>query len=114
MVVVRVTTELTGDDEHLIVSEPLPAGFEALNTRLATVGDAGIKQSQQWGTYREMLDDRVNFASEWTYRGGYTYEFTMRATSVGKFARPPTVAELMYDPAVNARGGLDILEIKAK
>ncbi|HRC54270.1 MAG TPA: MG2 domain-containing protein [Kofleriaceae bacterium] len=114
VVVVRVTTELTGDDEHLIVSEPLPAGFEALNTRLATVGDAGIKQSQQWGTYREMLDDRVNFASEWTYRGGYTYEFTMRATSVGKFARPPTVAELMYDPAVNARGGLDILEIKAK
>lgn len=114
VVVVRVTAALTGDQEHLMVSEPLPAGFEALNTKLATVGAAGVKESEQWGTYREMLDDRVNFASRWTYRGEFTYEFTMRATAVGRFTRPPTVAELMYDPAVHARGGLDILEIKTK
>lgn len=113
-VVVRVTTKLGSDDEHLIVSEPLPAGFEALNTRLVTTGAAGVKESQSWSTYREMLDDRVNFASTWTYKGGYVYEFTMRATSVGKFARPPTVAEMMYDPATNARGGFDVIEIKAK
>lgn len=113
-VVVRVTTKLGSDDEHLIVSEPLPAGFEALNTRLVTTGEAGVKESQSWSTYREMLDDRVNFASTWTYKGGYVYEFTMRATSVGKFARPPTVAEMMYDPATNARGGFDVIEIKAK
>jgi alpha-2-macroglobulin len=113
-VVVRIKTELSSDDEHLIVSEPLPAGFEALNTRLATTGEAGVKESQSWSTYREMLDDKVNFASTWTYKGGYVYEFTMRATSVGKFARPPSVAEMMYDPAVNARGGFDVIEIKAK
>lgn len=114
VVVVKVTAQLPSDEEHLIVSEPLPAGFEALNTRLATVGDAGVQESQEWSTYREMLDDRVNFASTWTYKGGYTYEFSMRATSAGKFARPPTVAELMYDPATNARGGFDVIEVKAK
>lgn len=114
IVVVKLTTELPSDEEHLIVSEPLPAGFEAVNTRLATVGDAGVKESQDWSTYREMLDDRVNFASTWTYKGGYTYEFSMRATSAGKFARPPTVAELMYDPATMARGGFDVIEVKAK
>lgn len=115
VVLVRVTAELSGDDEHLMVSEPLPAGFEPLNARFATVADASAAtQVRQWGTYREMLDDRVNFATEWIYRGSYVYEFAMRATSVGKFARPPTVAEMMYEPAVNARGGLDILEVKAK
>lgn len=114
VVLVRVTAELSGDDEHLMVSEPLPAGFEALNTRLATVGEAGVKESAQWGTYREMQDDRVSFASEWTYRGKYTYEFSMRATSVGKFARPPTVAEMMYAPAVNAREQFGFIEVKAK
>jgi uncharacterized protein YfaS (alpha-2-macroglobulin family) len=114
VVTVRVTAELGGDREHLMVSEPLPAGFEALNSRFATVGEAGVKESKQWGTYREMLDDRVNFATEWTWRGKYVYEFTMRATTAGKFAQSPTVAELMYDPATNARGGFDTLEIKAK
>ncbi len=113
-VVVRLTVEIADDDEHLIVSEPLPAGFEALNTRLVTTGTAGVKESRDWGTYREMLDDRVNFAEEWSYDGKFVYEFTMRATSVGTFARPPSVAEMMYEPAVNARGGFDTIEIKAK
>ncbi|MEZ4361744.1 MAG: MG2 domain-containing protein [Kofleriaceae bacterium] len=114
VVVVRVTGSVPSDREHLMFSEPLPAGFEALNTRLATVGDTGTKEEHPWNTYREMLDDRVNFATTWAYRSQVEYEFSMRATSVGTFARPPTVAELMYDPAVNARGALDVIEIKAK
>ncbi|MBA3395939.1 MAG: hypothetical protein H0T89_25130 [Deltaproteobacteria bacterium] len=114
LVVVRLATQLKDDEAHLIVSDPLPAGFEALNTRLATVGTTGIKQSKQWSTFREMRDDRVDFASEWTWQGGYVHEYTMRAIAVGKFTRPPTVAELMYEPATNAHTALDVLEIKAK
>jgi len=113
-VLVRVQAAINDDVEHLIVSEPLPAGFEALNTRFKTVGDAGVKQSQDWGTFREMYDDRVDFASEWTWKGGYTYEFMIRATSVGKFTRPPSTAERMYEPQVNARTALDMIEVRAK
>jgi alpha-2-macroglobulin len=114
VVVVRVTSTLPVGREQLMVSEPLPAGFEALNTKLATVDAAAVQESEQWSTFRELRDDRVDFASEWTWSDGYVYEFSMRATSVGAFTRPPTVAELMYDPAVNGRASLDRIEIKAR
>ena len=114
VVVVRVTTDVKEDAEHLIVTHPFPAGFEALNTRLATVGTAGIKQTEEWGTYREMRDDRVDFASEWSSDGRYVHEFSMRAIAAGTFARPPTVAELMYEPTTRAQSGFDVIEIKAK
>lgn len=113
-VVVRLTTKLQEDGAHLIVSEPLPAGFEALNTRLATVGSVGVAESQDWGSYREIHDERVDFAREWQRAGLLTYELTLRAIAVGSFARPPTVAARMYDPAIQARTGLDRIEVMAK
>ena len=114
VVLVRVQAQVKDDASHLIVTEPLPAGFEPLNTRFKTVGDAGIKQSDDWATFREMHDDRVSFASEWTYRGGYTHEFMMRATTAGTFTRPPTTSERMYEPEINARTALDVIEVKPK
>jgi uncharacterized protein YfaS (alpha-2-macroglobulin family) len=114
IVVVRLTTKLAGDGNHLMVSDALPAGFEALNSRLATVGSAGVKQTQSWGTFRELHDDRVSFASEYSSSGDHVHEYTMRAIAVGKFTRPPTVAELMYEPEKNGATPLDVLEIKAK
>jgi len=38
----------------------------------------------------------------------------MRAIAVGTFARPPTVAVLMYEPAIHAQTALDTIEVKAK
>jgi len=114
IVVVRVTTDLKESEAHLVISAALPAGFEALNTRFETVGSQGVKQTEQWGVYREMRDDRVDFVSEYSDYGGYLYEFSMRATQAGTFVRPPTTAELMYDPEVNANTALDRIEIKPK
>ena len=114
VVTVRLTAP-TGDDiEHLIMSTPLPAGFEALNTKLATVGNAGNNTKEPWGTYREMRDDRVSFAMEYAWRGQQTHEFMMRATSAGTFARPPAVAEMMYDPEAYASTPYATIEIQAK
>jgi uncharacterized protein YfaS (alpha-2-macroglobulin family) len=113
VVVVRVHSKLKESSNYVMVSDALPAGFEAINTRLAT-SDSSVKQTEDWGTYREMRDDRVNFTSEWARYGDYTHEFTMRATSVGKFARPPTTVELMYEPETHAQTAFDVIEIKAK
>jgi len=111
---VRVTTELPGDSDHLMVSDVLPAGFEALNARFLTTGTAAVTQTTEWGTYREMLDDRVNFASAYASNGRYVHEFQIRAIAAGKFTRPPAVAELMYKPDVKAETAADIIEIKAR
>ena len=110
---VRLTTEVKNDADHLMISDALPAGFEVLNTRFATVGAAGA-QSREWGMYREIRDDRVDFASEYSAGGRYVREFQIRAIAAGTFVRPPTVAELMYEPAIQAQTGVDRIEIKAK
>jgi uncharacterized protein YfaS (alpha-2-macroglobulin family) len=98
-----------------MVSDALPAGFEALNTRLATVGTAGVTEKQTWWDEdREIHDDRVDFASEYVYESTLEYVYSIRAIASGKFARPPAKAELMYDPKQNANTALDVLEVKAK
>jgi hypothetical protein len=115
VVVVKLRVRAPDDSAHLMVSDALPGGFEALNTRLATVGGAGIAQSKVWwGNYREMRDERVDFASEYIYTGNFEYVYSIRAIAVGKFARPPATAELMYDPAKRAQTALDYLEVKPK
>ncbi|HEY5920934.1 MAG TPA: alpha-2-macroglobulin family protein, partial [Kofleriaceae bacterium] len=115
VVVVKLKVKVPDESTHLMVSDALPGGFEALNTRLATVGGAGIQQSKVWwGNYREMRDERVDFASEYIYQGNFEYVYSIRAIAVGKFARPPATAELMYEPAKRAQTGLDYLEIKPK
>lgn len=110
---VRLVAELKDDADHLMVSDALPAGFEALNARFATAGPV-VAQTQEWGSYREMRDDRVSFASQYSSKGRHVHEFQIRAIAAGKFARPPSVAELMYEPAVRAQTGLDIIEIKPR
>jgi uncharacterized protein YfaS (alpha-2-macroglobulin family) len=114
VVTVRLTSELPADADHLMVSDVLPAGFEAINTRFQTTGTAALAQTTEWGAYREIRDDRVNFASEYRSRGRYKHEFQVRAIAAGKFARPPTVAELMYAPETSAQTALDIIEIKPR
>jgi uncharacterized protein YfaS (alpha-2-macroglobulin family) len=56
----------------------------------------------------------VNFTNEWSSNGKYVYEYTMRATSVGTFSRPPAITELMYDPAIRGQTAADVIEVKAK
>jgi len=111
---VRLISELPGDADHLMLSDALPAGFEAINARFATTGTAAVTQTTEWGTYREMHDDRVNFASEYRSRGRRVHEFQIRAIAAGTFARPPSVAELMYAPETSAQTAFDVIEIKAR
>lgn len=111
---VRLTTELGRDADHLIVSDALPAGFEALNERFATVAGGVVAQTREWGTYREIRDDRVDFASEYSSNGRYVHEFRIRAIAAGKFIRPPAVAQLMYAPATRAQTAADVIVIEAR
>jgi uncharacterized protein YfaS (alpha-2-macroglobulin family) len=110
---VRVAPELAADGDHLMLSVALPAGFEAINSRFAANDVPGVvRQTQEWGTYEEIRDDRVDFASEYASLGNYTHEFLARATSPGSFVSPPTVAVLMYQPEITARTAATVIEIK--
>lgn len=115
VVLVKLTMPMDRNMSHLMVSDRIPAGFEALNTRLKTVGRVGITQTRSyWGGHREMRDERVDFSSEYNWRSTYVRKYMIRAIAEGHFAVPPSHAELMYEPEKNAQTALHYIDIKPK
>ncbi len=86
VVVVKLHVNVPRDAVHVMVSDALPAGFEALNTNLATVAAVAGDDSNRywWGDYRAMHDDRVDFASEYIYRDDFDYTYAIRADRRGQ------------------------------
>jgi hypothetical protein len=50
-----------------------------------------------------MRDDRVLWFARQLWRGSYQASYVARATTAGRFVRPPAQAEEMYNPAVHGR-----------
>jgi hypothetical protein len=53
--------------------------------------------------HRELRDDRVMWSATTVYPGRFTLTYLARATTPGRFVRPPAHAEEMYDPSVFGR-----------
>jgi uncharacterized protein YfaS (alpha-2-macroglobulin family) len=114
-----------------VLDDALPAGLEAVDLSLRTVGgvpgpgaadttsagpgeegegeDAapyrwayGMWDAGWWSPFdhRELRDDRVVYAATVLWKGEYTASYLARATTPGRFTRPPAHAEEMYNPAV--------------
>ena len=94
---VRVTSPVAR--RYVAVEDPLPAGFEAVNTRLATSEQSSGRSRSRWGwTHSELRDDRVLGFIDNMRAGTMTMEYLARATIPGVFVAPPARAEEMYAP----------------
>ncbi len=124
--------------EFVVLDDPLPAGFEAVDARLATTGrgvdvDAAAARSSGGGDddedpddvaagkgfqasrfIREIRDDRVLFFVDHLPAGMFHYRYLARATTLGAFVLPPAKVEEMYTPEVFGRTGADRVEVDAK
>jgi hypothetical protein len=116
MVRVRVTVSSPDWRAHLAIDDPLPAGLEAVNTRLVT--SAGVPKPERHGrrervrdlderlwqpSARELRDDRVLVFVDGMPPGPASFEYLARATTAGTFVLPGTSAEEMYQPEIAAR-----------
>ncbi len=112
----------------VVVDDPLPAGFEAIDMRLATstrrpgtgFGGGSFNEDDEdgdaYGAHytKEVRDDRVLFFVDALPAGVYRYRYLARATSLGTFVVPPTRAEEMYAPEVFGRTGASSVSVSAK
>jgi uncharacterized protein YfaS (alpha-2-macroglobulin family) len=121
LVEVRLTLDVPAEAWYVVVDDPLPAGFEALNERLgttshlATVYEEPVFYWQEYGYNRkEVRDERVTFFINQFMPGRHTYTYLMRATTAGSFTALPTQVYPMYEPEVWSRSESLHVEIKPR
>uniref|UniRef100_A0A7V3RHS4 Alpha-2-macroglobulin n=1 Tax=candidate division WOR-3 bacterium TaxID=2052148 RepID=A0A7V3RHS4_UNCW3 len=94
-----------------VVEDPLPAGFEPVQTSFATESKAIQEQfwkeqykekGHWWGSFdhEEQYDDKMLFFAQELFPGEHTQVYFVRAGTRGRFLSPSARAEEMYSPEV--------------
>jgi alpha-2-macroglobulin len=126
LVRVTLTFELTKERRYVAVIDPLPAGFEAVESWFASTA-AGLARQQEtqggdgssWFTrwarggfdHVERYDDRIQLFATRLAEGRHEFTYIVRATTAGTFRTAPARAEEMYSPEVFGRTATAVLEI---
>jgi hypothetical protein len=139
LVRVKLRVTVTALRNFLVVDDPLPSGLEAVDLSLKTAGlppvpspaaadEATGTEAEATGWYygsweygwwtpwdhRELRDDRVVYVATTLWPGTYTMSYVARATTPGRFVRPPVHAEEMYNPGVNGRSDGGVFTVTSK
>jgi hypothetical protein len=128
LVRVTLTLDLTKERRYAAVTDPLPAGFEPVESWFATTArdlaraqspqgeeDAGYDWTAWWKRggfdHVERHDDRVLLFATRLSEGRHVYSYICRATTPGVFRTAPARAEEMYEPEVFGRTATDVIEV---
>lgn len=91
---------------RLMVTDPLPAGFEIDNPNLLRAGETGQLAwlaADDVATHSEFRADRFLAAVDWQGTQPFRLAYMVRAVSPGEFHHPAASVEDMYRPAYRAR-----------
>jgi uncharacterized protein YfaS (alpha-2-macroglobulin family) len=123
---VTLTLQLTKERRFVAVTDPLPAGFEPVESwfassaaALATAQDDQGDSSDWTGWWQrggfdrvERHDDRVELFATRLSEGPHTFSYIVRATTAGTFRTAPARAEEMYEPEVFGRTATAVIEVR--
>ena len=132
LVRVTLTFVLTKERRFVAVTDPLPAGFEAVeswfNTTAQSLSQAQDRQSSQRGDgevaewqswwllggfdHVERHDDRIQLFATRLGSGSHEFSYIARATTAGTFRTAPARAEEMYTPEIFGRTESTTIEVK--
>ncbi len=109
---------------YVVVNDPLPAGFEAVNPTFLTESEEEQRRLGQLASARqgpgrwrgfnhiEMHDDRILLFADSLLPGIHTHRYLVRALTPGLFHAPGTHIEEMYSPEVFGRSSETTIEIQ--
>lgn len=120
---VKVKFAAPGARYHVALSDPLPAGTEAINKSLAgtksieparEVSDRNSDEQYQehWYEHENLRDHQAEAFASVLNAGKYQYSYLIRATTPGRFIVPPTKAEEMYMSETFGRAHTDNVVIE--
>jgi alpha-2-macroglobulin len=118
LVNVRVLVEVAKDQAWVALVDPLPAGLEVVNPKLAAGGGSAPSNQPQpkwwqeltWDN-QELRDDRVQWFADRVRAGSYALTYQARATTDGTFLALPAHAEAMYEPEINGRTAMSTFTV---
>jgi len=107
-VVVEITvTQSEGRQGPVLITDPIPAGYEIENPDISASGDTSAFDwlDVEHGAHTEARTDRFVAALDRDEGDAlqYSVAYSMRAVSPGKYAQPGAVVEDMYRPGLTAR-----------
>jgi alpha-2-macroglobulin len=106
LVTVLEVTPFSYGEARLMVSDPLPAGFEIDNPNLMSAGstsELGWLDTLQDVAHSEFRQDRFLTAVDWSSEQPFKLAYVVRAVSPGTFHHPAASVEDMYRPDFRAR-----------
>ncbi len=124
LAVVTLQVILPQESLFMVLEDPLPAGFEAVNPFFRTESEEQQRQMERlrgeteggrwWRGFNhiEMHDDRVLLFADSLTPGIHTHRYLVRALTYGTFHAPGTKVEEMYAPEVFGRSGETKIQIK--
>ncbi|MBN1273652.1 MAG: Ig-like domain-containing protein [Candidatus Aminicenantes bacterium] len=119
--VIQLDIGVPQESLFVVVDDPLPAGFEAVNPTFVTESREDLQRLQTLGenqnrgwwfgfNHIEMHDNRVLLFADSLTPGVHTHSYLVRAITFGSFNAPGTKVEEMYAPETFGRSE----EIKIK
>ncbi|MGB2715309.1 MAG: alpha-2-macroglobulin family protein [Vicinamibacterales bacterium] len=127
LVRVTLTLQLTKERRYVAVVDPLPAGFEPLESWFATTAAAlrpraneNEEQNKNWRAWWERggfdrverHDDRVQLFATRLAEGRHEFSYVVRATTAGTFRTAPAHAEEMYQPEIFGRTETVVITVR--
>ncbi|RPI53772.1 MAG: hypothetical protein EHM55_12820 [Acidobacteria bacterium] len=126
LVKVTLSFTLTKERRYVAVTDPLPAGFEPVESWFATTAGAlkgEQQQLEQQGDWRSWLmnggfdhverhDDRIQLFATRLDEGRHEFSYIVRATTAGTFRTAPAHVEEMYTPDVFGRTETAIVDVQ--
>jgi len=123
---VTLTLDLSKERRFVAITDPLPAGFEPVEswfaTTAATLGTEQRRAEAQgnwWNWWQrggfdhvERHDDQVRLFATRLAEGHHEFSYVVRATTAGTFRTAPARAEEMYEPEVFGRTATSIIEVR--
>ena len=116
LLLARLTLIVPNDLHYVVIDDPLPAGFEAVDPSLETNPDItspskydfeGIWE-EGWGWWNfdhiEYRDEKVLISADFLPAGTYVYTYIVRASTPGIYYTIPPIAQEFYFPEVYGRG----------
>ncbi|MEO6913561.1 MAG: alpha-2-macroglobulin family protein, partial [Candidatus Baltobacteraceae bacterium] len=98
--------------DNVIITDPLPAGLEAVDSTFKTSTQALIPQSDSWQIdYQTIYKDRIVAFASHLGPGVYELHYVVRSVTPGIYRWPGAEAQLQYAPEQFGRSASTLLKI---